>query len=465
MAYMRDSGGVRLDGLPVAAKLALGVIPYTRPSGFTLSRKTFNVYKVGTRFVCDYDLDADRPPTGATYYASPTGLSGNDGLTAATATTLGTAIGKADVGTIVCILSPSPSAGAEAGEFFRSNTLGQIAKPVNIIAQSPGVKITGWEQPSTLTWTLESGNIYKCTRSSTQLVADKRAAYRDAVSGDYRVYTQVANLAAIVAAGQWAIVGSTVYVWALGDANLATDATFMRLSLAFAGSGIVTNASVTVYAENIAVEGAGSASLSGFGTSSSGTTGQGATFLARGCSSKYSLAAGGVSMVGSYFSALIDCEASTNVNDGFNYHSGSSVGGTIVPQFLEIDCKGHHNGVGHTTGAIDNGSTSHDGITGVRIGGDYYSNFGPNIADVTQAKTWNVGCRAALSTGGTVTRGWGVNVAGTALDTEAWFDECVVEDNAVGFESNAGIIHVRNATRRRNVLGVEATSSGTITTY
>lgn len=82
-------------------------------------------------------------------------------------------------------------------------------------------------------------------------------------------------------------------------------------------------------------------------------------------------------------SIAIGCVASKSGNDGFNYHALNG----ISPHFIEVDCVG----VQGKASGTGNGSTAHESVVGIRLGCDYAFNQGPGIADVNDARTFNVG--------------------------------------------------------------------------
>lgn len=81
-------------------------------------------------------------------------------------------------------------------------------------------------------------------------------------------------------------------------------------------------------------------------------------------------------------SICIGCVGAKSANDCFNYHALDGV----TPHFIELNCIGVE-ALATNTG---NGSTSHENVVGIRIGCDYSRCKGPGVADVNDAKTWNV---------------------------------------------------------------------------
>lgn len=101
-------------------------------------------------------------------------------------------------------------------------------------------------------------------------------------------------------------------------------------------------------------------------------------------------------------SIFINCEASYNNNDGFNYHKLSTTGNNC--NSIEINCVASNNGRNNTTNN-NNGSTTHDGNTIIRIDGKYFNNRGPNIADVNENTiSYNFNCKCFDSIDSTTTQ-------------------------------------------------------------
>lgn len=76
-------------------------------------------------------------------------------------------------------------------------------------------------------------------------------------------------------------------------------------------------------------------------------------------------------------SYLEDCEVYNTYLDGFNYHK--NIEENVVPCAVEINCRAYN--IGNSTNHSCNASTIHDGGSIIRIGGEYESCHGGNIAD------------------------------------------------------------------------------------
>lgn len=155
----------------------------------------------------------------------------------------------------------------------------------------------------------------------------------------------------------------------------------------------------------------------------------------RNCDFSYSTYTNGFNVTGNAFTYCENCVSEYNYADGFNYHDTNNLGCLMI----EVNCIGRHNGQGKNDN-INNGSTLHEAIKGIRVGGTYHNNEGRNVHDINDSMSWNVGCNAFDS---------------VAISTEArqdfvswnqakmWLDKCGggVLDTPVGEDAN---LYVRN---------------------
>lgn len=452
-----DDAVAALLGNPASATRAVANSTYGRapvvnpPPGFAFKHLAIPMIQRlgGGRFLTTLDLDAMRPPAGVTYYVAPQGIAGNSGLTSALPTLLGTAMGKADVGTIVFA----------NGEYtLNYHVTTPTTKSINYLAAGPDVRVTGWQYPGGTAWTLEAGAIYKATIGGATQVYDRltRTAW-----GDYTPYLKMANLAAIVAPGQWALVGSTVYVWALGSTNLTVSANRYQIRVGQTSTNGVSTSAGTSYFRGIDFEGCDAG-----GTYTVGT----ATVIAEDCTFKYSNGAGAPAVVGGHGFIAVRCESSSNVNDGFSYHAAGGAPWVDAPDFIEVDCKSHHNGVTLATD-INNASTSHETCRGIRVGGDYRDCNGPVVADVNSAQSWNLGSiiGKSLSANALQRHSWRVDCVGyEAAPAVMWVDECTAEGADYAYKATGvGATINTHASRAKGLLGVydPVTLTGLLKTY
>lgn len=412
----------RLSDTTLAATLC-AVVEEAPPTGFTFAHLALpTVLRTRDGFRVAVNVDALRPAVGVTYFVSPTAPAGAAGTPLAPMR-LGEALLKSDVGTIY--IAP--------GEYDRANhvTTAVTGKNLNLIATGPGVKITGWNAPSSTAWVLVSGAIYSTTRSATTQVVD---VYNLTPWGDYTTYTKQADLASITGPGQWAIVGTTVYVWALNSTDLSSTVARSQIRLGVtARTGLVVGDGVH-YVRGIDFEGCDEGGARAYGT---------AVVIAEDCTFRYSLGNGGAQTGGGYGYIAIRCTASGNAADGFNYHAASGVS----PDVIEIDCRAHHNGMGSATDT-NNATTSHEVCRVLRVNGTYDSSKGPVVADVNSSRSWNLGCSAGRSTAisGSQAQSWRVDAVGFDSDpAQMHLVECTATDPVPYKVTGPGVLNVKRS--------------------
>ena len=90
---------------------------------------------------------------------------------------------------------------------------------------------------------------------------------------------------------------------------------------------------------------------------------------------------------------FINCDASGNGADGFNFHDTRLLG----LQALTLNCTGWRNGI--VGSQSNNGWTSHEAVVGIDIAGDYFGNAGYTCHSINQAKSFLAGTVARGSRG------------------------------------------------------------------
>ena len=392
---------------PPAGFRGLTVLPtprtLRRASGFEVNETVF---------------DALKPTGGGTYYTAPiaSGL-GGDGLTPATPRVLYRLLGEVESGSTIVVAD---------GEYTRADTVllsPQIASFQMVPAPGASPVLTRFERPLSLAWAVESGRIYRTTRSATVGVWDATARTPD---GGRVQYERMPDLASITGPGQWSADGSTVYVWARGSVDLAANPDAVRVELG-GNYGVRAAQGATVWVEGIQFE----------ATSLSATTG--ATVVAKDCVVRHRRDSNGIETTDGGHMVSIRCEAAFNGMDGFNYHNTSGPGG----EFIEINCHSHHNGL--TPGATtNNASTAHEAVTGIRVGGTYDHASGPVIADVNSAQSWNLGVHAGgmgQPVAGAQNHSWradGASPIGGQGIARMWLDECTSADADYAIRTSNG---------------------------
>ena len=144
------------------------------------------------------------------------------------------------------------------------------------------------------------------------------------------------------------------------------------------------------------------------------------------CSFKYNATAGGSGGGGfrteGADSYLVNCVASFNRFDGFNYHTyfiGGGGGQTYTPNAFELNCTSNKNGwynAGETPDYNDNGSTMHDGGSVLRLNCSASQSQGPNFVDVgNDTSSYNVNCNASTSLAASNSRNYEVQGVGAKM--------------------------------------------------
>lgn len=398
------------------------------PAGFTypVDLPVINIRDAGSFFeLVGFDITAGMP-TGKTYYVSTTGDEGNDGLTPETAIEhIWVAMQKPDVDVV----------SVAAGLYTRSFGLNGIAPTRDI-----SVIVTGGEAISTtydhLLWAPDGTfpDISKATRSSVWGVYD--GSNLDA-NGDAEELTLVGSVAACDAtSSSWYTDGVSVWVNPF-DGRLADNDIWAFLN--------VKNArclNTDFYIEGFELRG---------GTPSFDARSDGSVIQARAkaCKFKYTRSgdSGGFRTQGAVASVAQDCTPSKNRPDGFNYHS---IDVSHVPVALEINCIGRNNGIPSET--INNGSSMHDGGTIIRINGKYKDNYGPNVVDVNDSFSWNLGTLAKDSLASSSDTDFQV-------DGDMWLDK----GSVVGSSSTDNFVASTGAINYTNMGTI--TGTGTLNAY
>lgn len=313
------------------------------------------------------------------YYVSCTnGANTNDGLTTETPLkTIVKAMTMPDVGEIRIM-----------GGMYNKDEASLNAQQ-NLTIKVVGLKEYGetyFTGSSSVTWT-SYNSIWKCTRSNTKGCFDMD--YTD-VDNNYIPMNQKNSIEEVENTPHSYYFNSAtneVYLRTFNDRQPTND----KIHLVLQQSG-VAKGNGTYYYENINF-------IFGNGVDVSIKNNSDVlTALFENCKFNYNLnganniSLNGLNVNGAKFVYLNNCEASRNESDGFNYHDKLGITGEVI----EVNCCGYENGyllkdeIGN-----DNGSTSHENYKVVRINCDYRYNFGPNIADVNNARSCNIGVVAS----------------------------------------------------------------------
>lgn len=326
------------------------------------------------------------------------------------------------------------------------------SRPLVIIALDPeNTYFTSAAVTALLTWSVHSGTTYKCTRSAVNSVVD--FTFRDTL-GNIQMYPLAASLAACVATpGTYWTDNVTSYVHTL-DGRSPDD----NLKLLLASSQVIeaNGTAPFYYIEGIKFFGSnvyGALQIRHLTEDALPPT---VVYLNR-CEFAYNQTptggGNGLGLINLKEVWVWDSHAHDNWADGLNYHTNAASFAKM--KVFQYNCNGFNNGFYNST-IINNGSTVHDGITILRIGGLYWNNRGPNVADVNfNTKSYNVGVTSKQ----TLIPSSDVNASDfTAADCKMWLNECV----STGSRYSASQAGTGNIYTKKSYLKV---TNGNVTTY
>lgn len=377
-------------GMRLGARRSSGAAALLNPTGFSVTLPLAITRTAPQTYVTDLDAETRKVASSVTYYFDPvTGSGMNDGLSAENP--------KNSLGNLIDVLNASPPAGGATfilAPGYYSGSAGFAGKNIgfdlNVICPDGRAEFSFRDA---FTWSKTAGrtNVWQSATSRTaQAVVD--LADLDAFGIERRL-TNAADVAAVDAtAGSMFISGGVLYVHTHDGREPDSDIIGLSPSIKAWDQTLAHN----FYLENIDFWGYGEPVYLN-------AAGLNATFVS--CSFRYSAESeDGLKVDNALTSSdliiCVDCDASYNAYDGFNYN-GSAL-------CIEIGCKGVWNGYTNTN-ANDNGSTGHDDATVVRIMGVYRFNADRNIHDIESVHSWNVGCAIGDAQNGEVS---GYNSAG-----------------------------------------------------
>lgn len=413
-------------GKPVGVE-AKGGGEIRRPSGFTAMTPPFTIKKNGSSFrpASGWDVSSLKPITGADYFVDPVlGSNGNDGLSWGTAKKdIQPASISAGVGTIYI----------KTGFYHRYLGSGGWqgfgnAHSIVCVDPTPATLCTSRIQSYSV-----SGSHYNST-STVQIfeVYDLSIINAD---GSYAEYTLAASeSAADSTPGSFFWTANVLSVRTADDR--APDASIIAIVSADNISVIATS-SKTIYMENCKVL-FSPTNLVKLG-------GDGALLKAyfKDCIFSHGGVGHNYYTLGQVESILQNCVSEYAVSDCFNYHiSPYATIGTAI----EINCTGRYAGYTSAAGTTFNGSSTHDAVPIVRVGGVYHHSKGANIGDVGGSQSWNLGVESHHSLTPTAARNSGFLVGNTG-PTKMWLDTCHSHDNTYDLAPIEGeAIYTRNCT-------------------
>lgn len=433
-----------------------------RPDGFTMPYN-FNIYKNATtgKFTTDLIPDDFRLNTGATFYFSPNGLSGNDGLTELTPkngpglkTFIDNLTYAANPTGVTIIVAPGDYS------FSGNATIANLKTHFNIIC--PNGKATFHTRISA-SFTLESGTVYKHIWTSST------ANGQPTVVVDYNNLDEFGNakplnrleiydLPSLQAyPNSYFVDTATKTLWIHTFDSRVPDANIQCLANVIVLNQQTNNYSL--YMDGIRIETGGQCPIR---IREATAVNYAKSYFFKNCDYVYS---GGSPYVaidtnGFYFLATnvpvlsYGCRTFWTMRDGFNYY-GTSAG-------VEIRCSGAYYGIVHPLNAsqnnASNASTVHNGTSIVRIDCDYSKANDRIIQDINNGtQTWMLGCRVGNGVKASVADYYnscnymfGSN--GTTQTVKAWLDSCESYNNHGDLIVGAGsVVKMRNCIGFTNI--------------
>jgi hypothetical protein len=162
-----------------------------------------------------------------------------------------------------------------------------------------------------------------------------------------------------------------------------------------------------------------------------------------------------------------DCSSKYSAADGANYNTVNS----IVARGAEINFKTYYAGDVLTygtamtmnpqgAGANKNGSSNHDSYV-VRVNGEHYDCYGPNIADTATSYSWNLGVKAGYNAIAANSIPSNPRYGILNQGNNAWNDGCSVTGADAGFNSDgSAVVRMFNCQGTRS-----ATAGGVFSSY
>lgn len=367
---------------------------YDLPDGF--DDFPIEIITDGYNFRHNFDVTKYKNTGGTTYYVAPFALDGSAGTSVK-----GT--DKANPTTFRALMqrSSTPLSDGDTIVFadgvyrdtaILGDTKREILRNINLIAENPG-KVFWANVGTKLSYTSQGNGIYTTTQSNIAKVVQL-------LDSERCITTELKN---VNSADTCAAEPGTYY---MGSSDMLYVHMFMGLEPTYENLFVLlnygfpvidvacTSQNVSLYLDGINFLGGTPSTMN---IMNSDTYSQ-AKIYAKNCKFLHAydsaLERDAVSIRGATWAMFENCYAGFASKDGFNYH----VRKTVVPKFIEVNCIGANNGLdGVASGNVpaQNGSSAHDGVKGIRIGGKYYNNYGCNVADVMEnTVTVNILCDA-----------------------------------------------------------------------
>lgn len=427
------------NGLPVLPAA------YAAPVNFRWAARPFNVYKFGSVYSTDFNPNA-LCPSGTTRWVATNGSDAANGSEATPYATMTRALADSPARVMV-----------KQGMYTDANSLPANWNPSHdvaiISADGPGKAILT-RAKSGLTWTQQASpnqDVYATTISTVANVIDRTTVDPDGgllkdgstpVWGVLPLDTSIVNVQARPAGGYYHTAGTLYIKTANGrapDANIIVLTGDTTMS-------VTTN--IDLYLEGLEIWGNYPVRMV------NGNAGNDARFIGKSVATRYARLGAGFNIDGIDYSYCVSCETSDIIQtDGFGYSNARGTAPFV--KALEERCKSRRIALSGTT---NNGSSSHNNTSIVRVNCDHQKSWGPVVADVLGAHSWNlkvtsgnslvatnVQARNAFQAGGPVS-----NIDGT--DTMCWYEDCICVGPYYDIgQTSGGQAFVRNMTYANNL--------------
>lgn len=355
---------------------------YILPDGFFYN-PDFRIFRTekmgGVRYHSDFDFEDRRPKGLAIYVDFENGSDGNDGLSETTPLrSFDTALDIPDVVEI----------------YIKRGTTGrrtQISAGANIFPRSMSIltygegdnpRLTSGENNPAWVQNVEYPEIWQFTRSNTDDVFDFADAGRFDSLYKYHRPMALRHSVAEVAAnpGSYYIDADNVVYLRTYDSRMPDEDIIVALNV----PGLDCRSDIDLFIHGIDVYGFD------FNLSYNQSAGT-RTLAVKDCKFVRAPNGDGLFIRDAGFVYFQNILVAESHEDGINYKTSST-----QTRFLEENCVCIRCGV--SLSGNDNGSSAHDGVDGIRLGGVYAHNFGPNLADTNAGtQTLNLGVHAFSS--------------------------------------------------------------------
>ena len=371
-------------GTGLALRNGAALSTYTKPAGFNWDYTSeFSIKRRGRKYTTDFDASAYASPSGTTYYVDPAaGSDSNDGLSIGEAfATIEAALTATDASIIML----------KAG-FYTWQDAGWLNNQPTI-PRDIALKVYGGARAiihagnAFYSWSLSSGktNTYQTAYNAVGSVIDLTN------TDEYGIPVPLTKLASIEAVE--AAPGSFYYpvsapfnLYVHTHDSRAPDSNIIAFQIK---DNFDIRAAHNVYAENIDFWGGR------YPMVFQNVDGDGAHLVFKNCSFCYGSTFEGVRLRDVTRGTFLRCTSAHNVGDGFAYRQNVFATQTDI---LEVDCKAYDNVDLAAAANNINGSSAHDGVRVIRLGGVYKTNAGGQITDThAGTQTLNLGCSAGES--------------------------------------------------------------------